>query len=276
VATVTRGAATIHYTVSGNGPAVVFVQGVGAIGRAWRPQLDALREQHTVIAFDNRGIGASTPGDGPLSIEAMAADTLAVADAAGATSFHLVGHSMGGVIAQQVALSALDRVRSLSLLCTFARGAQGARLSWDLFVAGMRARIGPRASRRRAFVELVMPPSYLATVNRERLDAELADLFGRDLADQPPVVMQQLRAMSRYDARSSLAALGAIPTLVASATRDRIALPAFGRQLAAAIPGACYVEVDDAGHAVPIHSAPEINALLLEQCARGRTTAATG
>jgi len=71
---------------------------VGAIGRAWRPQLDAVRASHTVIALDNRGIGASTLGDGPLSIEAMAADALAVADAAGATRFHLVGHSMGHAV----------------------------------------------------------------------------------------------------------------------------------------------------------------------------------
>ena len=120
------GGAEIHYTADGSGPAVLLVQGVGAIGRAWRPQIDALKASYTVIAFDNRGIGESTGGDGPLSIEAMAADALAVADASGASSFHLVGHSMGGIIAQQIAFAAPDRVRSLSLLCTFARGAQGA------------------------------------------------------------------------------------------------------------------------------------------------------
>lgn len=175
----------------------------------------------------------------------------------------IVGHSMGGIIAQQIALAAPDRVRSLSLLCTFARGAQGARLSWDLFVAGMRARIGPRASRRRAFVELVMPQPYLATVDRARLDADLAELFGRDLADQPPIVMPQLRAMSRYDALAKLSALGAISTVVGSGALDRIALPAFGRELAAAIPDARYVEFEDAGHAVTIHRPDAVNSLLL-------------
>jgi pimeloyl-ACP methyl ester carboxylesterase len=250
----------------------LLVQGVGAIGRAWRPQTEALKASHKVIAFDNRGIGESTAGDGPLSIEAMANDALAVADAAGATDFHLVGHSMGGVIAQHVALAAPGRVRSLTLLCTFARGAQGARVSWDLFVAGMRSRIGPRASRRRAFVELVMPPSYLAGVDRGRLDAELADLFGRDLADQPAIVMQQLRAMSRYDARAELSVLGGIPTVVGSAALDRIALPEFGRQLAAAIPDARFVEFENAGHAVPIHDAARVNSLLVQQFASARAS----
>jgi aminoacrylate hydrolase len=262
--TTTRGGTTIRYSMAGAGPAVLLIQGVGAIGRAWRPQIDALTSTHTVLAFDNRGIGGSSPGREALSIEAMAADALAVADAAGASSFDVVGHSMGGVIAQQLALSAGSRVRSLSLLCTFARGAQGARLSWDLLVAGLRSRIGSRPARRRAFVELVMTRDFLAQADRGALDAELTDLFGRDLADQPPVVMAQLKAMSRYDALDRLATLASVPTLVVSAERDRIALPAFGRQLAAAIPGSRYVEVEGAGHAVPIQCPERINDLLKE------------
>lgn len=260
---------TLHYTKAGAGPPVLFIQGVGAIGRAWRPQLEALAVDHTVLAFDNRGIGDSPLGSAPLSIETMASDALAVADTEGATCFDVVGHSMGGIIAQQVALTAPTRVRSLSLLCTFARGAQGARLSWDLLLAGLRSRIGPPTARRRAFVELVMPREYLAHVDRAALDAELTDLFGRDLAHQPPIVMRQLKAMGRYDALDRLGSLGSIPVLVVSATHDRIALPAFGRQLAAAIPGARYVEIPDAGHAVPIQCADLISRLLADHLDRG-------
>lgn len=251
---------------------MLLIQGVGAIGRAWQPQIEALASDHAVLAFDNRGIGASSPGAVPLSIEAMAADALAVADAAGAARFDVVGHSMGGVIAQQVALSASSRVRSLSLLCTFARGAQGARLSWDLLVAGLRSRIGPRSARRRAFVELVMTREYLARADRGALEATLADLFGRDLADQPPIVMAQLKAMGRYDALDRLASLASIPTLVVSAAQDRIALPAFGRQLAAAIPGARYIEIAEAGHAVPIQCADRVNALLADHLGVARSS----
>jgi pimeloyl-ACP methyl ester carboxylesterase len=261
--TARRDGASLHYTIAGSGPAVLFIQGVGAIGRAWRPQLDALAPRRTVLAYDNRGLGDTPLGDAPLSIETMAADALAVADAAGVETFDVVGHSMGGVIAQQVALTAPQRVRSLALLCTFARGAQGARLSWDLLVAGLRSRLGPRARRRRAFVELVIPTAVLAGFDRHRLEAELADLFGRDLADQPPIVMQQLRAMGRYDATTRLPRITA-PTLVVSAALDRIALPAFGRELAAAISGARYVELPGAGHAVPIYDAETINRLLAE------------
>ncbi len=85
--TASSNGATIRYTTSGAGPAVLLIQGVGAIGRAWQPQIDALASSRTVLAFDNRGIGDSSPGTAPLSIEAMAADALAVADAMGATTF---------------------------------------------------------------------------------------------------------------------------------------------------------------------------------------------
>jgi pimeloyl-ACP methyl ester carboxylesterase len=74
--------------------------------------------------------------------------------------------------------------------------------------------------------------------------------------------MKQLRAMSRFDVRDRLGSLGRIPTLVVSAAFDRIARPAFGRELAAAIPSARYVEIPDAAHGVTIQRAAEINELL--------------
>ena len=117
-----------------------------------------------------------------------------------------------------------------------------------------------------------MPRDYLVHVDRDTLEATLADLFGRDLADQPPIVLAQLKAMSRYDALGQFASLASIPTLVVSATNDRIALPAFGRELAAAIPGSRYVEIPDAGHAVPIQCAGAINALLRQHVSPNATS----
>src|SRR4051812_24991199 len=171
----------------------MLVQGVGLIGEGWRPQLDGLRDRYAVVAPDNRGIGGSSLGPAPLTIETMAEDVLAIADAAGVERFHLAGHSMGGLIAQAVALRSPGRVRSLALLCTFFRGREAARLTPDIVWTGLRTRIGTRAMRRRAFMRLVMPDAYLSTAS-PTLANELALLFGHDLADQPPVVMKQLRA----------------------------------------------------------------------------------
>jgi pimeloyl-ACP methyl ester carboxylesterase len=264
---VERPSARIHYRTSGTGPGIVLVQGVGVIAEGWRPQVAALEPSFKAISIDNRGIGQST-FDGPLSIEEMADDVLAVADAEGVERFHLVGHSMGGVIAQQVALTALPRILSLSLLCTFHRGSQGAAMSASLLWTAIRSRVGTRRMRRHAFVEMVMPPGYLATVDRDDLCEQLAVVFGRDLADQPSILMTQLRAMARFDASPRLATLSRVATLVLSAEHDRIARPEYGRALAGAIPGAQYFEVKAAGHAVTIQCAGSVNDVLLTHLAR--------
>ena len=253
----------IHYAREGHGPAVLLIQGVGVIGHGWKPQVDGLKDAFTLISIDNRGIGRSTSVQ-PPTIEDMAADALAVADAEGVERFHLVGHSMGGIISQQVALQAPGRVLSLALLCTFLKGRQGTMIAPAMLGTAIRSRIGTKRMRRRAFVQLVMPRDYLAAQDRDRLCADLGELFGRDLADQPPIIMKQLKAMGRFDASTRLEALKDIPTLVVSAQHDCIARPQYGRALAAAIPGAHYIEISGAGHAVVIQRADVVNQLLAE------------
>ena len=259
--------ATIHYIREGTGTPLILVQGAGVIGEGWRPQIDALRGRYAVVALDNRGIGGSTYRAPALSIGDMAGDVLAIADAEGFDRFHLAGHSIGGLVAQEIALRARHRVLSLALLCTFERGRQASRLTPDIIWKGLRTRIGTRAMRRQAFMELVMPAAYLAGADRAALASQLATLFGRDLADQPAIVMTQLGAASRFDVSGRLNELAGLPTLVLSARHDAIALPQFGRALAARIPGARYVEMADAGHAVTIHCAREVNGVLAEHLA---------
>jgi pimeloyl-ACP methyl ester carboxylesterase len=266
--------ATLLYSQAGTGPPVLLIQGVGVIGNGWKPQVDALRDRFTMISFDNRGIGGSTIGDGRLTIEDMAADALAIVDALGFARIHVVGHSMGGVIAQALALSAPTRISSLSFLCTFVKGSDGSKITPGMLMTALRMRIGMRAMRRNAFLELIMPARYLAEVDKAAVAARLAPLFGHDLAEQPPIVMKQLQAMSKYDAGARLKELGTMPTLVVAAAEDRIANPASGKALAAAIPGARYVEIADAGHGLPIHRDSETNALLAEHFTRADQSAA--
>ena len=275
---VVSGGARIHYELTGNpqGPAILFIQGVGVIGAGWQPQIDALCARYRILSFDNRGIGQSTPGNGRMTIEALADDALAVLDAAGIQAAHVVGHSMGGVIAQQVALRVPGRVRSLSLVCTFAAGWEATKLSLDKLRLGLRTYIGPRAWRRQAFLEMILPREYIAQTPRAALIARLQGLFGHDLSAQPPISLTQLGAMRRFDASATLQRLGQIPTLVLSGAADRIALPAYGRRLAAAIPGARYLELPDAGHALPIQLADKTNQILDEHFQRAEQTPRPG
>lgn len=257
----------LAYDVRGSGPAVLLVQGVGVQGDGWRPQTDALAERLACVTFDNRGMGRSQPAGAAITVAQMAEDARAVLDAAGVAAAHVVGHSLGGLVAVQLALTTPERVRSLALLCTFASGRAAAPLTARMMVLGFRARFGTRRMRRRGFLALVLAPGALAEVDADAEAARLAVLFGHDLADQPPVVTDQLRAMRAADASARLAELAGVPTLVVSAAHDPIAPPRAGRSLAAGIPGARYVEVADASHGLPITHADRVNALLLEHIA---------
>jgi 3-oxoadipate enol-lactonase len=247
------------YDITGQGPPLLLIQGAGCIGRTWQPQVLGLQSHFQILTFDNRGIGRSLPCHRPITIEAMAADAQALMDAAGWDSAHLAGHSMGGLIAQQFALDAPQRVRSLSLQCTFSTGREAARITpWMLWM-NLRIRLGTRRSRRRAFLEMVSPPGFL---NGDHLDArieEMTQLVGRDLAEQPRILMRQVMAMGRHDASAKLASLGHIPTQVLSAEHDPIARPEHGRRLASLIPGASYEVLSGASHAVTVHHSELIN-----------------
>jgi pimeloyl-ACP methyl ester carboxylesterase len=254
----------LFYDVTGDGPPVLFIQGVGVHGAGWAPQVEALSRRFRCIAFDNRGVGRSVPPGGPITVEGMAADAAAVMEAEGWRSAHLVGHSLGGLVALALALNEPSRAASLSLLCTFARGADATRLTARMAWLGLRSRVGSKAMRRRAFLEIVAAPGEVRTGERDLLADRLAPLFGHDLADHPPAEMKQLSAMGRYDATPRLGELSGVPTLVLSAANDPIARPASGRSIAGGIPGAKYVELPDASHGVPLLRPDVVNTVLLE------------
>lgn len=251
----------LHFKQSGTGPKVLFIQGVGVQGDGWRPQTDALADRYACLTFDNRGMGKSQPLGAGVTVEQMADDARAVMDAAGWDAAHVVGHSLGGLVAVQLALAARDRVKSLSLLCTFTGSKSAAPMTARMIWLGMRSRVGTRRMRRRGFLALVLPPGHPAD---DALADKLADLFGHDLADSPPVVDHQLKAMRATDLTPRLGELAGLPTLIVTAAHDPIAPPSAGRALHAGIPGSRYVEIADASHGWPITHTEQANALLHE------------
>lgn len=255
----------LSFTVTGRGPAVLFIQGVATHGDGWRPQTDALADRFTCLRFDNRGLGRSQPvGSVGIGVPQMADDTRVIVDHLKWDAMHVVGHSLGGLIALQFALENRPRVKSLTLMCTFGRGKDAAPLTFGMMWHGMRSRIGTRRMRRRGFLNLVMPKAELAKRNPDELAAELEPLFGHDIGDQPPITGRQLAAMRACNLFPRLGELAGIRTLVMSAAHDRIAPPAAGRKLAAAIPGAGHVEFADAAHGLPIQCPREVNERLAD------------
>src|SRR4051812_11514898 len=192
------------YELKGAGEPVVLIQGVGVHGSGWRHQVQELARDYLCLTFDNRGIGVSCPAAAGVTVQQLGKDTLAIMDAAGIGKAHIVGHSLGGLIAQEVAFTARSRIKSLSLLCTTGRGADAARFSPALVWLGLRSRIGSRAMRRSGFLRIVMPERYLAGVDHGKLGQELGLLFGHDLAVTPAIVGEQLRALRRFNPGAKL------------------------------------------------------------------------
>lgn len=153
----------LHYRVVGArvGEPLLMIQGLGADSRGWLRQRLALGAHYRCIPFDNRGVGSSDRPPGPYDLEVMADDALAVLDAAGYESAHVIGASMGGIIAQIIAARHPERVRSLVLACTGCRHLPWRRellAEWAALAdnEGMRALsnraakwlVGPRSLRR--------------------------------------------------------------------------------------------------------------------------------
>jgi pimeloyl-ACP methyl ester carboxylesterase len=247
--------------VRGMGPDVLFVQGVGLGGQAWSPQIDALCRDYKCLTFDNRGVGKSTGDITALSVDSMARDALAVLDSRAIARAHLVGHSLGGVIVQRMALLAPERVASLAFLCTFAGGRDLQSPSMRLMWLGMRSRTGTRRMRRKAFARLIMPDAYLRERGEEHVMAELERVFARPLWEIPAIADVQLRALRAHDERERLRELKPLRSIVLSGRHDPIATQTANAALADGI-GANHHEWDDASHALPIQHSVAVNAVL--------------
>lgn len=258
---------SLSFTVRGSGPPVLLLAGLGATGKSWTPQVEELARDYECLTFDSRGVGMSQPPGVRVSIAQMAEDALTLMRALRWNSAHVIGHSLGGLVAQQLALTARERVRSLSLLCSYPSGRSAAPFSPSFYWLVLRALLGGRTTRRAAYLRLILPPDSETGERRiEVLEKANARSYG-DLRSRPRVLLDQLRAMREFDASPRLQVLAGIPTLVISAQFDLIAPPRLGRALAAAIPGAEYREIKRASHAAPSHRTGEVNALLKAQLA---------
>lgn len=250
---------SIQYARAGQGATILLIQGVGAAGSAWLPQFAFLSQQFDVIHFDNRGIGGSSPCASKFTISDLANDAKLLLTELGVTNAHIVGHSMGGLIAQQLAVSHRDLVRSLALLCTFAVGSQATKLTFRTFWLGIRTRIGTRRMRRHSMLKMILSNGFYADCNLDEVAEQYGNLMGRDLADSPSLIMKQMLAMSKHNIGAELGRLGGIPTMVLSASQDPIARPEFGKQLSDAIPESTFEVIPNMSHAVTIEQADLVN-----------------
>jgi 3-oxoadipate enol-lactonase len=238
----------IAYDVEGDrGPCVLLIMGYGMRGVTWRTQIEELSKRYRVAYFDNRGVGESVAiAPREWTMRDMAKDSLAVLDALGWERAHVIGVSMGGMIAMELALEHPRRCASLSLIVTHA----GGPLAWLPTPAGLavlaRTQLARSLERRhRIHMELHYPAHFIATVDPGEMARRIAEAGD----PTPDTARKHLRAIQTFRARSRLGALR-LPTLVVQAALDRLVLPRHSDDLVRLIPGAELARFDDAGHGV--------------------------
>ena len=251
-----------HYEVYGQGDPLLLVSGLGGPAVGWLLQVKDLSARYQVITLDNRGVGESEMPDLPSYPTALLADDAAVLlDHLGVTRAHVVGASMGGTIAMELAIRHPKRVRSLSICCSWAHG--DAR-----FVQVVRAwmALSSYLSLEDRFRRLLFPwlysPAFLAD------ETAMADALKRSLAypfpTRPEALARQGEGLIAWNG-TRLKEISRIkaPTQVLVGKEDILTPPAFSRALAGMIPDARF-RILPGAHAFVLEEAPRFNGALLE------------
>jgi pimeloyl-ACP methyl ester carboxylesterase len=222
----------LHFVDEGSGFPVVLIHGLAGDASAWTTQIARFRSDHRVIAFDNRGAGRSTQVDEPVTTEDLARDTLALMDALGVDRAHVIGRSMGGAIAQHMALLEPARVHTLVMCASFARlDAVGRRV-----LTNMREVLEWRNDwhdHARHSVANFLSPAF--SNEHPEVVAQVEALIGGETR-LPACYVRQNHACLEHD---TLDRLGEItcPTLIMAGGRDPICSMTSTRWMHDAIPG---------------------------------------
>ena len=244
-------------------PPVLLIMGLAYPAAMWFRLVPALAARFRVLRVDNRGAGLTgdVPG-APYTVETMAGDCLAVLDEAGSASAHVVGISMGGLIAQELALSAPERVRSLCLMATHPGIAHAVLDPAAIAVLMSRGEMTPQQA-----AEASVPFNYAPATPRARIEQDWAVRF--PLAASPAGYLAQVTGTSQWDGLERLPSIG-MPTLVLHGELDRLVPPANGERIAAAIPGAELSTVLGANHLLMTDQPEQVEKVLCDWLERQR------
>ena len=236
----------IHYVRRGRGEPLLLIQGLSANHLHWGDEfLGLLEDDFDLVAYDHRGIGHSGRTTDPFTIVELADDAAALLDCLELDRVHVMGISMGGMVAQELALRHPEGVRTLTLGCTYA-GGEGSTLTDPAVIQhlGELFMTGRTDEALRAGFEYNVSRDFAADPEKFEMVKQLA----RELPASLDIMLLQLQAVAGHDTSQRLAEID-VPTLVIHGSDDQMLSVDNARHIAERIPGARLEVMEDVGHA---------------------------
>ncbi|MGA7677394.1 MAG: alpha/beta fold hydrolase [Dehalococcoidia bacterium] len=252
----------IYYEIHGDGEALLLIMGYGAYSGHWAPLIPPLSQEYRVISFDNRGTGRSDKPNIPYTIKMMADDARGLLDVIGIGSAHVFGISMGGMIAQELALNYPDKVKSLMLGCTFCGGTKAIQPTPEALAFLINPEMGKLSVEEQARVAV----PWLWTQEFIDKNPEAVEMYVAITSEYPTPTHGfacQAQAVATHDTYERLPQITA-PTLVIVGDADRIIPAENSKILASRIPNAEMVILKNAGHGFFGEAAAETDRIILD------------
>lgn len=250
------------YEIDGLGEPLLLIGGFTMVKESWELQVAPLAKHFRVVSFDNRGVGETTVPSEPFTIAEMAADTVGLMDGLGIDSAHVFGVSMGGLIAQVLALDHPDRVKKVVLGCTTHGGRHAVQPQKE--VMQLLGKAADPSIPVEDSVRMRLPTVFSERFIRE--EPERLEEFVRSSVQYYPTpegAAGQMGALSVFNVKKRLGEIRC-PVLVITGAEDRMMPPENTRLLAEGIEGAEQYMVDEAGHSFFLEKPDEVNGVLID------------
>ena len=236
----------LNYMMAGEGESILFINGFSTDLTIWSIQMAELAKEYRVVLFDNRGTGLSGKDNGNYSMERLADDVSLLLEKLNIPSVHLVGHSMGGLIAQHVAIRHPSLVKTLVLASTFLKAPKKGHLTFHL-LPDILEKIGCEA-----FVDLVISQNYssLYIENNYRKIILMRRLLINHLKQVPidtPILRKLVQGILEHDTEKLVNKIQ-VPTLIIVGLLDKVFPPYLSKALAEKIPHEQLEVLDNCGH----------------------------
>jgi 3-oxoadipate enol-lactonase len=260
--TTTTDGVRLRYERHGDaGDPMLLVMGLGSPLEFWEFQTPVLARSHRVCVYDNRGVGSSDKPAGPYDVRTLARDAVAVMDACGFARAHVVGLSMGGMIAQELAIRHSDRVGALVLAATYAKPDDEVKAT--VSTEGLDPRGVEPKQIFKMMMSMVLSAEFIAR-ERDWLRATRERMLPNVSVEG---FIAQMAAVMAHDATAELHRIEA-PTLVMKPAADLLIPPRCSDALAAAIPGAQLVTFEHASHGFNVEQADKFNRAVIDFVSR--------